>query len=404
MNVGDVARYDAFVVGSAAYMFHWLADATQLRPAQPGVLAARPVWLFSSGPLGTDPVDAKGRDQLVAAEPKEFAELRATLHPREGRRSSSARSTWTRRPSAWPSASPGTSRLPQGRPCRPVTSATGRPSTHGPTGSPRRSAHHRRDTRLMTGGIRWASSRLAILTVVVLVLAGCGGAADHEPEPAVQRCHPVPTATAPTASPHPGVSPSSDLAPLAATYTTIAAGGTAAVRQCDREKAAANGTLADAKAIAQACRDGYVKYIAAMKAVAWGPVQAQADAVIAAAEACDAIVLEMVNAADGSTFRAAYAGPRFAAGRLTPRARAYTGSSSPARTLRRSPSSVSSSLGVQALQDLTIAGRVGGHGGVHDLHPFVGQLHDHPTTISGSGPPHEAAILEAIQPAGHAGG
>ncbi|HXR27043.1 MAG TPA: flavodoxin domain-containing protein [Candidatus Baltobacteraceae bacterium] len=81
-NVRDASRYDAFVVGSAAYMFHWLADATRFVQRNRALLAARPVWLFSSGPLGTDPVDVKGRDQLVAAQPKEFADLRATLHPR----------------------------------------------------------------------------------------------------------------------------------------------------------------------------------------------------------------------------------------------------------------------------------------------------------------------------------
>ena len=81
-DVRDASGYDAFVVGSAAYMFHWLADATHFVQRNRATLAARPVWLFSSGPLGTDPVDAKGRDASVAAEPKEFAELRATLHPR----------------------------------------------------------------------------------------------------------------------------------------------------------------------------------------------------------------------------------------------------------------------------------------------------------------------------------
>lgn len=81
-DVRDASTYDAFVVGSAAYMFHWLADATRFVQRNQAVLAERPVWFFSSGPLGTDPVDAKGRDQLVASEPKEFADLRATLHPR----------------------------------------------------------------------------------------------------------------------------------------------------------------------------------------------------------------------------------------------------------------------------------------------------------------------------------
>jgi hypothetical protein len=149
------------------------------------------------------------------------------------------------------------------------------------------------------------STRLAILTVACLVLGGCGSAATSPAVPSggpTQGASSVPTATAP-----PVASPSQDLSALATTYKAIAAGGAAAVRQCDREKAAANGTLTDAKAIANACRDGYVQYIAAMKAAAWGPAQPQADAVVTAAEACDAIVLLMVNAADGATFRAAYA-------------------------------------------------------------------------------------------------
>jgi menaquinone-dependent protoporphyrinogen oxidase len=81
-KVPDASAYDAVVIGSAAYMFHWLKDAARFVERNRVALAARPVWLFSSGPLGTSPVDAKGRDALVAAEPKDFAELRATLHPR----------------------------------------------------------------------------------------------------------------------------------------------------------------------------------------------------------------------------------------------------------------------------------------------------------------------------------
>lgn len=81
-DVRDPSAYDAFVVGSAAYMFHWLDDATRFVKRNRATLAARPVWLFSSGPLGTDAVDRKGRDMLVASEPKEFAELRSTLNPR----------------------------------------------------------------------------------------------------------------------------------------------------------------------------------------------------------------------------------------------------------------------------------------------------------------------------------
>jgi menaquinone-dependent protoporphyrinogen oxidase len=49
------------------------------------VLAGKPVWLFSSGPLGTDALDAKGRDQKVVAVPKEVPELAETVHAREHR-------------------------------------------------------------------------------------------------------------------------------------------------------------------------------------------------------------------------------------------------------------------------------------------------------------------------------
>ena len=40
------------------------------------------MWLFSSGPLGTEPADAQGRDLTVAAEPKEIAEFTEAIHPR----------------------------------------------------------------------------------------------------------------------------------------------------------------------------------------------------------------------------------------------------------------------------------------------------------------------------------
>ena len=75
-------QYDAYVIGSAAYMFHWMKDATDLVRRNRAVLAGKPVWLFSSGPLGTEPTDAKGRDQKVAAIPKEIAELTEQVNAR----------------------------------------------------------------------------------------------------------------------------------------------------------------------------------------------------------------------------------------------------------------------------------------------------------------------------------
>jgi menaquinone-dependent protoporphyrinogen oxidase len=81
-EAGDVEVYDAYVIGSAAYMGSWLKEATQFVLRHRNLLASRPVWLFSSGPIGTETVDAKGRDVLEASEPTEFAEFATAIHPR----------------------------------------------------------------------------------------------------------------------------------------------------------------------------------------------------------------------------------------------------------------------------------------------------------------------------------
>lgn len=84
-QVRAVDEYDGVVIGSAAYMSHWMKQATELVHRNRALLAKRPVWLFSSGPIGVDTVDAKGRDVLEAAEPREFAEFAAAIHPRDQR-------------------------------------------------------------------------------------------------------------------------------------------------------------------------------------------------------------------------------------------------------------------------------------------------------------------------------
>ena len=81
-EVGDPAAYDAFVIGAAAYMSHWLKDAGAFVKRHQPLLAARPLWLFSSGPLGEETVDAEGHDMLDSAVPREFEELTRTLKPR----------------------------------------------------------------------------------------------------------------------------------------------------------------------------------------------------------------------------------------------------------------------------------------------------------------------------------
>lgn len=83
--VEDVERLDdvdAIVLGGAAYLAHWLKPAVRFATEHEAELSSKPVWLFSSGPLGTNPVDAEGQDVLESARPKEFDELSSLLRPR----------------------------------------------------------------------------------------------------------------------------------------------------------------------------------------------------------------------------------------------------------------------------------------------------------------------------------
>jgi menaquinone-dependent protoporphyrinogen oxidase len=81
-EVKSLAGYDAFVIGSAAYMFKWPKDAATFVQRNRATLAANPVWFFSSGPTG-GPLDAKGRDQKLTTVPKDAAELAAAVHARD---------------------------------------------------------------------------------------------------------------------------------------------------------------------------------------------------------------------------------------------------------------------------------------------------------------------------------
>lgn len=54
-DVTDVHGFDAFVLGSAVYVGGWLGPARAFVDEHAGELAARPTWLFSSGPIGDPP-------------------------------------------------------------------------------------------------------------------------------------------------------------------------------------------------------------------------------------------------------------------------------------------------------------------------------------------------------------
>lgn len=80
---GEVARiegYRAVVLGSALYSGGWLEDARELLESFQDDLAARPVWLFSSGPtVPGDPAEALGGWTY----PEDLHALVARVRPRD---------------------------------------------------------------------------------------------------------------------------------------------------------------------------------------------------------------------------------------------------------------------------------------------------------------------------------
>jgi len=75
--------YEAFVIGSAVYLGRWEKDAVAFVQANAAMLAQHPTWLFSSGPLGTDPMTASGYDKRETAVSADvLATLTEAAHPR----------------------------------------------------------------------------------------------------------------------------------------------------------------------------------------------------------------------------------------------------------------------------------------------------------------------------------
>ena len=48
----DINRFDAYTLGSAIYMGKWMKEAREFASNNSAALSTKPVWLFSSGPLG----------------------------------------------------------------------------------------------------------------------------------------------------------------------------------------------------------------------------------------------------------------------------------------------------------------------------------------------------------------
>ena len=72
-EVDDATSYDAVVLGSAVYMGRWLEDARHVA-AGLATDPPRPVWLFSSGPIGDPPKPDE--------EPAEVSDIAAAAHAR----------------------------------------------------------------------------------------------------------------------------------------------------------------------------------------------------------------------------------------------------------------------------------------------------------------------------------
>ena len=81
-EVQSVEEYDAVIIGSAVYVGHWLDPAKDLVNRCHDQLSTRPVWLFSSGPVG-NPLSKMA--QGMAKDPVEMAGLRIASHARDHR-------------------------------------------------------------------------------------------------------------------------------------------------------------------------------------------------------------------------------------------------------------------------------------------------------------------------------
>ena len=80
--VDSVTDYDAVILGSAVYAGRWLAPAREFAIRFRDTLATRPVWLFSSGPVG-DP--SRKLVQSMEQDPADVTRIRQDIPIRDHR-------------------------------------------------------------------------------------------------------------------------------------------------------------------------------------------------------------------------------------------------------------------------------------------------------------------------------
>lgn len=74
-GLGELPAADAYVIGSGVYGQHWMKHAAELVKRSKSALSARPVWLFSVGPVG------QWATSSSPIEPKEMAGFRRSIGP-----------------------------------------------------------------------------------------------------------------------------------------------------------------------------------------------------------------------------------------------------------------------------------------------------------------------------------
>lgn len=81
-EVRAIDGYDAVIIGSAVYTGHWLGPAKELVNRFGDTLDGRPVWLFSSGPVG----DPSGKlAKSMGEDPVDLPAMLEATHARDHR-------------------------------------------------------------------------------------------------------------------------------------------------------------------------------------------------------------------------------------------------------------------------------------------------------------------------------